>query len=155
MKKKSHCSRCSHIGTMPKHKKDRCIMCDSKITCYISDSKKPCLCKGCQNNCTRLKHKNELKVYKASKKIPGFPNIKVIEEYLNFTDQIPDDDALDWKCPVLDEFQGKAYHYLNWTYSNSYENGLPIITSWQQFKLNKLCQTDSKTLHQYKYKPVK
>ncbi|PRD27465.1 UNVERIFIED_CONTAM: hypothetical protein NCL1_35282 [Trichonephila clavipes] len=79
----------------------------------------------------------------------------VIEEYLNFTDQIPDDDALDWKCPVLDEFQGKAYHYLNWTYSNSYENCLPIITSWQQFKLNKLCQTDSKTLHQYKYKPVK
>ncbi|GFW79959.1 flap endonuclease GEN, partial [Trichonephila clavipes] len=152
IKKESHCSRCSHVGSMSKHKKEGCIMCDSTITCYMSDSKKPCACKWCQNNLTRLKQKNELKVYLASKDIPDFPSIKVIEEYLNFTDQIPDDDTLDWQCPNLKEFQGKAFHYLSWTFSNSFEKCLPIITSWQQFKLSKLCQTDSKILL---YKPVK
>ncbi|GFQ94478.1 flap endonuclease GEN homolog 1 [Trichonephila clavata] len=152
MKKESHCSRCSHIGSMSKHKKEGCIMCDSTITCYMSDSKKPCVCKWCQNNLTRLKQKNELKVYLASKDIPDFPSIKVIEEYLNFTDQIPDDDALDWQCPNLKDFQDKAFHYLSWTFLNSFEKCLPIITSWQQFKLSKLCQTDSKILL---YQPVK
>ncbi|GFY40633.1 flap endonuclease GEN homolog 1 [Trichonephila inaurata madagascariensis] len=154
LKKESHCSRCSHVGSMSKHKKEGCIMCDSTITCYMSDSRKPCVCKWCQNNLTRLKQKNELKVYLASKDIPDFPSIKVIEEYLNFTDQIPDDDALDWQCPNLKEFQDKAFHYLSWTFLNSFEKCLPIITSWQQFKLSKLCQahTDNKILL---YKPVK
>ncbi|GFR29125.1 hypothetical protein TNCT_150271, partial [Trichonephila clavata] len=46
----------------------------------------------------------------------------------------------------------KAYEYFNWTFSYSHKKCFPIITSWQQFKLNKLCQTDSKILL---YKPVK
>ncbi|GFU10494.1 flap endonuclease GEN homolog 1 [Nephila pilipes] len=151
-KKDAHCSRCCHVGSMSKHKKEGCLMCDSTITCYMSDSKKPCLCKWHQNNCIRLKRKNELKVYSASKDVPDFPSIKVIDEYLSFTDQIPDDDVMGWNCPNLKEFQDKAFNYLGWTFSHSFEKCLPIITSWQQFKLNKLCQSDNKI---QLYKPIK
>ncbi|XP_055936286.1 flap endonuclease GEN homolog 1-like [Argiope bruennichi] len=136
-KKETHCTRCSHLGSTTKHKKEGCNMCDSKITCYETDPENPCKCNWHKNNDVRQKKKNELKVYAAAKNISDFPSAKVIEEYMKFNDEIPDEDLLDWQCPDLRQFQDKAFHYLGWTFQHSFEKCFPIITSWQQFKLSR------------------
>ncbi|GIY26752.1 flap endonuclease GEN homolog 1 [Caerostris darwini] len=148
-KKESHCTRCSHIGSSSKHKREGCIMCDSKITCYVTDPKNPCTCMWHKNNDIKLKQKNEYKVYSIAKDISGFPDQKVIDEYLKFSDIVPDDTLIDWTCPDLKEFQIKALQYLGWNPEKNFEKWLPIVTSWQQFKLSRNCKISSL------YKPIK
>ncbi|GBM56740.1 Flap endonuclease GEN 1 [Araneus ventricosus] len=150
-KKGTHCKNCSHLGSTTKHRKEGCGMCDSKISCKPPDSKNPCICSWHKNNDARQKHKNELKVYTAAKSIPDFPNAKVIEEFLKFSDEIPGEDVLDWKCPDLKQIQGKLFDFLGWTFEYSFEKCFPIITSWQQFKMSRNCLTDKITLL---YKPI-
>ncbi|XP_035224511.1 flap endonuclease GEN-like isoform X2 [Stegodyphus dumicola] len=137
LKKSTHCSRCNHTGSSSKHKKEGCEMCESKITCYLPDVSKPCTCSWHKKNEIELKRKTELKIYNIVKKMGNFPDLKVIDEYLNYSDEIPEEENLEWKCPNLDEFQDKVLTYLNWTLESSFKKFLPIFTSWQQLKITK------------------
>lgn len=151
LKKGAHCNRCGHLGSASKHKKGGCSACNSEITCYLPDTDNPCRCAWHTNNELSNNWKTELKIYNTAKNCPLFPDLKVVDEYLNFTDTVPSDDVLDWTCPKLLDFQEKAFSFLNWTFESSFEKVLPLITSWQQYKLG--TSDCDKTL--FIYEPVK
>ncbi|XP_054714813.1 flap endonuclease GEN homolog 1-like [Uloborus diversus] len=149
VKKLNHCNRCDHLGSASAHKKAGCALCNSTITCYLN-SEVTCPCPWHISNETSVKQKAELKIYDAAKEISDFPNSEVIDEYLYYSDQIPDSEALVWKCPNLQSFQEKAFNYLGWTNENSLNKCLPLITSWQLYSLcNKIVS------HQMIFEPIK
>lgn len=139
-----HCENCGHPGTSQKHQENGCDICETVSSCNRKKKGETCPCIWHENIKSMKNMKNELKVYQAAKKVEDFPDLKVVEEYLNYTDKVPNEESLKWTGPNLLAFQEGVDEWMHWTVAEALQKMLPVISAWQINLIRKKSATDTK-----------
>ncbi|KAG8580126.1 hypothetical protein GDO81_007152 [Engystomops pustulosus] len=126
IKKKVHCTVCSHPGSAKEHEKKGCVLCGSEKYCEPHDYDYSCPCDWHKAEQEKKNNSLEYTLKMKAKKREGFPYPEVIKEFLVNKDKLVK--VLKWLRPSLLCFQNFALEWMEWPKHYSCEKVLGLVT---------------------------
>ncbi|XP_075122907.1 flap endonuclease GEN homolog 1 [Leptodactylus fuscus] len=126
VKKKVHCTVCSHPGSAKEHERKGCILCGSEKYCEPHDYDYCCPCDWHKAEQEKKNNSLEYTLKMKAKKREGFPYPEVIKEFLRSKDKLVK--VIKWMRPRLLCFQNFALEWMEWPKHYSCEKVLGLVT---------------------------